>query len=463
MRKLILAAMGGTLAIAGCSQDNTPTPMEPSSETPALHCFQPGFPLKLALEQIAGSRTTTALYPKSNPRRLALALARVSEIAALWTFCKPDLARTKLTQHSTILMADLRAGNRLVGGSSDATEERVTTHINTMWQGVFGGAGTNAGSGLYTGEELTVPTANGNGAVRVPAGGYGDEPTSITILQRSSDDNPFDDDPGNPPVFSPFFEIIASNAINRPYLVNGLRATVAICVDDEVDPGILGLDEPAIAHIAVENVDDPENEPGGFEILDFAPTGDIEGFVCEFEEFNSLFDGGLKGFASAAPRYLRETAASLFLPAEARAAAAAAVGKTGLGGLARSLSPFGVTERFGFEFELTGDPQERFFDIGDNPDLKWDCEGDFCSYPAVVVLDGEVGVEGVEVTVELLPLEGSDGVFDEGSITEVTTNSSGEAVFDDLSVTEPGDYRLRFEADGVSPLETNSFTVFFGE
>jgi hypothetical protein len=223
-----------------------------------------------------------------------------------------------------------------------------------MWQGVgfpapnlpiTTGTGANFGFGLFLPNSgpLTVPTESGNAAVQIPNNGYA-EPTLVTIIQRV--DNPFDDDPANPLVVAPFFEIVASNASNRPYLINGLRAIVAICVDDELFPGILSLGNPAIAHIAVQNVDNPVGEPGGFEILDPASTAGLEGFVCnEVIGFNSLFDGGLKGFASAAPGYLRRVATSLVLPTIAEAAASATVGKTGLGGLARSLSPFGVTDR----------------------------------------------------------------------------------------------------------------------
>ena len=105
------------------------------------------------------------------------------------------------------------------------------------------------------------------------------------------------------------------------------------------------LNEPAIAHIAV--AEGPH--PGGFEVLDEASDAQYTalGLNCEQfvpSEIGSLFEGGLKGFASAAPRvaarYARAAAAAVFLPLRLEAA----VAKRGLGGLPTSLSPFGVTD-----------------------------------------------------------------------------------------------------------------------
>jgi hypothetical protein len=483
MRYLAVAAMCGTLVLVACRDDSRPNPMEPAPDAgDAIHCIKPGFPIKLALEQIAGSRSIVALYPKSPPRPLALALARVAEIAALYTICKPVQARAKLVVHTNILLADFQAGNRLVGGSSSATKTRMTNHINTMWQGVFGTSGANVGTGLFTGGPISVTTGSGNGGVFIPDAGF-PLPTFITVAQLPNQPNPFESSSSfaatleNPPVFPPFFEIVATNATNQHYLSGDLRATVAICADDAIE----GFPtNPAIAHIAVPNQDNPGEEPGGFEILDETSPGAVEGFVCEVGGFGSLFDSGIKGFASAAPRYLRTAAASLLLPAEAKAAATAAVGKTGLGGLARSLSPFGVTERaeeFQLEFfedaenEVSGDPTGRSFSILDEPTLQWD---DGLTFPTVVLRDGEGnGIAGRDVSVELVHVgtgEGDEeGFFSDGSTLTVETEGDftptlavGAAIFDDLTVDGVeffGTFKLIFSAEGAEPLESGPFTV----
>ncbi|MBA3554920.1 MAG: hypothetical protein H0W29_09220 [Gemmatimonadales bacterium] len=443
MRYLATAALCGTLLLAGCSQDMPSAPAEPDPEaSAALRCITPGFPLKLALAQIVGTRTSPGLYPASRPRPLALALARVAEIAALWTLCKPAQAQAKVATHTTILLDDYRAG-RLVGGTSEATATRVVAHTNTMWQGVglqapnipvFPGTGTDFGFGLFTpGQELLVQTGSQNGAVRIPSNGF-TETTLITIVQRATDPNPFEGTAEN--VFPPFYEIVASNASNTHYLANGTSAIVGFCVDDELFPAILSMADPAIAHIAV-----PEGtNPGGFEILDDASTAGL-GLDCPTPEgFGSLFDGGLKGFASTAPRLLRTAAASLFLPTRAEAAASA-LGKTGLGGLARSLSPFGVVDRAGEEvgslFHL--DPEFSSEPVSNTVTRR------------VQLVSGESSVEGAEVTFTT-----EDGFLgNETGQQVVTTDADGQATVSWTLPEFPSVYTLTASVPGSSI----SFTV----
>ena len=136
MRKFVAAALCGTLVLAGCTQD-TPNPIEPTEPeaSAAIKCIAPGFPLVQALAQISGAKNLIGLYPVTKPKPLALALARVAEVAALWTVCKPAQAQAKVAVHTNIVLNDFRTG-QLVGGTSAATAARVVAHVNTMWQGV---------------------------------------------------------------------------------------------------------------------------------------------------------------------------------------------------------------------------------------------------------------------------------------------------------------------------------------
>ncbi len=361
MRKLAVAALCGTLVLAACIQD-TPNPIEPTEPeaSAAIKCIAPGFPIVQALAQISGAKNLIGLYPVTKPKPLALALARVAEVAALWTVCKPAQAQAKVAAHTSIVLNDFRTG-QLIGGTSAATAARVVTHINTMWQGVgfvppnlpiTPGTGTDFGVGLFTpGQPLLVKTGSQNGAVQIPGNGFS-QTTLVTIVLRPNTPNPFAGT--GQQVFPPFYEIIASNAGNIHYLNTGTFAVVGFCVDDVANPDILDLIDPAIAHIAVTE----GSNPGGFEILDNASDAQYNQLGLDCTRFSppigSLFDGGLRSFASNAPRYLQSAMTSLLLPSNLEAA----VGKTGLGGLARSLSPFGVTDRVGGELSLERlDPQ----------------------------------------------------------------------------------------------------------
>jgi hypothetical protein len=490
MRKLALTLVSVAVVLSGCSGDGR-APTEPDLRPDAaIRCIAPGFPIKLALEQIAGSRSLTGLYPTSRPLPLALALARVSEIAALWTVCKTADARSKLAAHTTILLNDYRNG-RLIGGTSSATATRVTNHINTMWQGVGFPAptppitpttGANFGFGFFTpGTPLLVKTGAGgpaDGAVFLPGNAF-NEQTLVTILQRPNTPNPFSETGFD--VFPPFYEIIASNASNNHYLNTGAFAVVGFCVDDVATP-IFDFEDPRIAHIAETD----GSHAGGFEVLEPASTTQYDGLGLDCEQFlppiGSLLEGGFRRFAARAPQYLQAAVASLVLPSRLEAA----VGKTGLGGLASSLSPFGVTDNgsgslgtlefINEESGRNGDPTERDFSlqfvdletVAPAP-LEWlrDSESDIVDYPGVVLRDSEGNrLGGAEVTVEMIQVTGDAATL--LGTTTVTTNDDfssetlgiGEAVFDDLRIDGPGTFKLRFTAPGAEPLESGTFEVF---
>ena len=436
MRKLAFAALCGVLVLAGCGDDSRPAPMEPDPEaSAAIRCIQPGFPLKLALEQIAGTRTTTGLYPKSRPRPLALALARVAEIAALWTFCKPAQAQAKLAVHVRILLNDFDA-ERLSGGTSQASANRVIAHVNTMFVAVgydapnlpIGpGTGTAGfGVGFFTpGQDLLVqtgpPGGPADGAVFIPGTGFS-VPTIVTMVLRS--DNPFRE--SDPDVFPPFYEITASNTNPTPELNDGEVAVVGFCVEDALE----GFPtDPVIAHIQFNGVFERLPDADDEQYLELGL--DCSRFGSEISDA-SLFKGGLRGFAYAAPRVLLGAVEAIFLPTKAEAVA---VAKTGLGGLARNLSPFGVTDRLVEEVSLSHvDPEFSSAEASTNVVRR------------VQLLSGESSVQNAPVTFSTL--DGSLG--NEAAEQIVMTDADGQASVTWVLPTFPGVYTLSASVPGSS-------------
>ena len=265
--------------------------------------------------------------------------------------------QSKVVTFVNKLLSDFQAGS-LIDGTSPTTATRVSTLINIMYSGVgfatpnlpVGTTGTEFGIGFFTpGQPLLVQTNNKNAATLLAADAF-TETTAITIFLRPDTPDPFAG--VGPTVVPPFYEITASNLSGTHYLANG-QAVVGFCFDDAIlgPPAEPTIANPAIAHLAVSEA----SNPGGFEILDEASEAQYVTLGLDCEQFippdpiiiGSLFNRGLKGFASAAPRaaarYVRHAAAAMFLPARLDAA----VGKKGLGGLATSFSPFGVTDRTG--------------------------------------------------------------------------------------------------------------------
>ena len=477
-RRLTLAAVIGTLALAGCN-DNNHAPTEPRAQLDkGVPCLDTDFPLGIAEAQI------TALYPAGTSKKnspLADALAKAKDISEKWSKCKVADPQSKVVAFVTDLLTEFRAGH-LIGGTSPGTAELVSALINTMYSGVgfwvpnlpVNEAVTDFGIGFFTpGQPLLVKT-NENDAAAFLEGDAFTETTAITIFLRP--DNPFEETGHT--VHPPYFEITASNLSGTHYLANG-QAVVGFCFDD----GVLGppaeptITDPAIAHLAVSE----GPNPGGYELLDEATAAQYEALHLECNPFNptnsiglgSLFDGGLEGFASAAPRmaarYVREAAAAMFLPDRLEAM----VGdRKGLGGLASSFSPFGVTDRSQSEVQLnffqnsleeSGDPVGQTV-LADSP-MKWSCEVE-CVPDVVLESPDGAGKGGVPITASLIPTGTSTGTLDPTSTTVVTTTSGsldvGEARFENLIITEPGTYKLQFTAPGFDPLESGEFTVTAG-
>jgi hypothetical protein len=456
-RRFTVAVFICGLALGACSDASRQGPSETPAFDKGIPCPTTAFPLDQANALIA------QLYPagtsrKDNPQADMLAAAK--DISQKWAKCKVADPQLKVVNFVNTLLTDFRNGD-LVGGTSSATAALVSSLINTMYSGVgFGepnlpvdpATGTDFGVGFFTpGQQLLVQTNVKDGAVLIPANAF-TQTTAITVLLRPDAPNPFDGTGHT--VLPPFFEITASNLSGTHYLANG-QAVVGFCVDEAT---LTSLNQPAIAHLAVAE----GSNPGGFEVLDdasaaqFASLGlDCGQYVPPVIGFNSLFGHGLQGFALAAPGFLRSAAASFFLPKRLDAALA----KGGLGGLATSLSPFGVTDRNealpANHLSITEDPGNAHYIVGGSLDTCHDgCDTE------VRLLDGSnaaVG-NGTNVTVSLVQTAGTGGVLS-GTLTQ-SVGTSSYATFSDLRINQPGTYQLVFSAPGAASVTSTPFNVY---
>jgi len=89
--------------------------------------------------------------------------------------------------------------------------------------------------------------------------------------------------------------------------------------------------------------------------------------------------------------------------------------------------------------------------------------GDGCSDIRVEMLDGETPVgAGTIVTASLIVVnapEGSEPVLS-GDLTQPIGSPLTYAAFSDLSINEPGQYQLKFEAPGATPVISQTFNVY---
>jgi hypothetical protein len=389
------------------------------------------------------------------------ALARAAAVTILWDTCREAPARRAAVEFVAFM------------DRNDASLRGTEEQQNTLKSLVLNGVGIpvsvsdDFGVGLFdpaNPNPTLVKTLNSQALVQLDAGSFL-EPTVITI-SRLADNFQLTNFAGDQ--FPPKYDYNAVNSSGIHVLQEGKTAIVAFCLlslEEDGEPDVYppgGYPENRrIGHNPVPGA------PGfPFEILeavDLGEAGLADDLDCPTEI--GSFGGGETGFADAGLGRASRFLGRVFLP---RALWAATLAKLPppppLGGKAGSLSPFAVVEgEPELEFDLTSDPSDLTFFTLSNPTLRWNCEGDFCEYPTVLVLDGETGVEGVDVTVTLLPGEGSTGEFTEGSTTTVTTDINGQAMFDNLSITEAGGYSLRFEADGATPLETLGFSVEAGD
>jgi hypothetical protein len=432
-RHLALAATIAALALAACSDEPRSTPTEPGPD------FDKGVPCPTTVFPLQGpngaNAQITALYPSGTLRTNAL--AKAADIAKKWSQCKVADPQQKVVAFINQLLLDFRA-NRLIGGQTSEVALKVSTLINTMLAGVnlapnfptTPSSDLDFGAGWFTpGTPLLVRASEGDGGVFLPANAF-TVPTAITILRLPPSSNPFDDES----VLPPFFDITASNSLGTHYLTSGTKAIVGFCVDEDV---LSSLNQPAIAHIAATET----GHPGGFELLDAATAAQYNSLGLTNcaqlpTSIGSLLHGGwpdLKSYASA-------TLQSLLLP---DALAAAVVAKGGLGGLASSLSPFGIADRSPDvdvgTLQLL-DPQYSSETVGTSVTRR------------VQLVSGESPVSGQEVTFTV-----SDGMLgNEATEQTVTTDEDGQA---SVSWTISEAFPLASTLTATVPGSTVTYTV----
>lgn len=502
MRRFALAALAGALVLSACSGDQSSSaPTEPGPDAvTAARCRPTPFPVFSLTTQII------KIFPVTGGLQ-ANALVRMVGIGAFWTVCRTTDAQNGVASFVKFMIQQFQA-NKLIGGKSSASSQRVITITNDLYKAVgltppnFSpeavGDGNNFGNGLFIpGQQLVVRTGNNEAGTLIPANGF-TQPTLITIFKRTT--SGFTSPPQS--VFAPFFEITGSNASGTHYLTGTQTAVVGFCADADF---LETLGDPAIAHQAVAE----GSNPGGFEVLtDASPTQYATlGLACPQApaRFGALDVSSFKNFALSAwkraAQYVAPAVQSLLLPNEARAAAVMVAGKSGLGGLARSLSPFAVTDRgsalhlefievdeefnpLGGNIPETGGEDFFTFDLGQHPTIQWCANcfelNQFTKYPSVSLRDNEGNpIGGVEVQVTLQQIGTIAGEFTESDdlvTTESDPSSSlgqGTALFDQLSIDAdidgehpPASFRLVFTVPSnpsIPPLVSHTFDVDFTE
>ncbi|HEY7637915.1 MAG TPA: carboxypeptidase-like regulatory domain-containing protein [Gemmatimonadales bacterium] len=455
MRRLTLTALCGTLVLAACSDQARQTPTEPTVQAPEAE-------LKCRPPQLFPSLRVTALILKVFPAgKLRIeALARATAVAILWDTCRPAPARKAAVEFIAFMDRNT--------SSLKGTEEQR----NTLKSLVLNGVGIpvtvsdDFGVGLFDPQNpnpTLIKTGNSQALVQLDPGAFL-EPTVISI-SRLADAFQLTNFDGNQ--FPPKYDYDAVNSSGVHVLQTGKFAVVAFCLLSLEEFGEDGVYPPGgypenrrIGHNPVG---------GGFEVLpevDLVEEELADDLNCP-TDIGSLAPGG-SGFANAALRLANRYLAPILLP---RQLWAATLGKLPppppIGGRAGSLSPFGVVEFSEGELQFTpgGDPVGGDFETGNI--LRWDCEGEFCSYPTVRLVDAEEnGVAGASVTATLFRLVEGEPVeeeFVDGSTTVVQTSTgegAGYAAFTNLVVAEPdGEFRITFSAPGATSVTSGDFMV----
>ncbi len=454
MRRLALLVVTGALVLSACSDQNSDSPTEPvvpPAETFGSTCSHGRYPIRdiAALTQDADIFNTKALR--------AEALLRVGAIALLWDTCNDGLARKAALSTIKWINANAR--------QNTAARKLKVEALNAAILAGFGGSSTSAedfASDVYfphTTKIITTPS--GKATIKLIDGAF-NEPTLITV-RRLPNEPGLTGVPEGYRQEPPYWDYDATNSSTNNTLATHKvgfvgAATIAFCFRE---PGEGDGGEVTYPGTGASIGHNPVG--GGFEfVTEVAVTGELQDELhgCNVE---TGMGRGLPGFG----RYLGSMAMRILLPEPLYAAV---VGPRGpIAGTPISLSPFGIvipTNDLGFTED--GDPSER--DIYGSH-VQWGCGIEDTCYPTVRLTDGESGVSGETITVELVS-EGGTGHFTEsegeyyGSTTTVDTDETGRAVFDNLEVTGPfpGDYRLKFSGGGASitsePFTMNDYVIY---
>ena len=323
MRQLAPALLAASLFLAACSDvgNQAPTPTEPSVPEATL-VNPPGCP-----NDVQMAAQIHALFPKplEGP-----ALVRYAAIRAAMIANKTPLARQLMYATVDWTLKQYNAG-ALIGGTSTATQARVTTFINSLYcivgltaptipPGALGPDGAAAVVSPST-TPTDVVTQTHTAGIEVPANGV-TQPTLITISRVSG---PLLTQLDQYPLY---YEFRSDQPLNQ----NGPGAVVGVCIGNDLNP-------PDVSRLRVaHNVPDPN--PTTIEILPLAPAPflDCSNVISSRLDPNASMLQFARWGLDRAGRALR----NLLAPASLTASM---VGQTtGLGGTTKKLSPFGVVD-----------------------------------------------------------------------------------------------------------------------
>ena len=465
MRRLTFAALAAALVLAGCSDQSTESPTEPSVPTPdqtvGSTCTVAPFPLQTVSAQIL------EVFP--NGRLRIEATARAAGIKLFWDTCHEGPAR-----QMAVSFIEWMNENFIRGKLRGATAEEVQTLTIT----ILGGVGVpvdapasegDIGVGIYDGEKTLIKTASEVALTEIEADAFADGEPRLIVVKRLVDNFRLSNFGGNQ--FEPFFDYDATKLEGTTtdadkILASGKFAIIAFCL---FPPPFTYPDNVGIGHNPVEGalgfpfeilpaVNLPVERPDLVEELN---CGELE--VNPGPIIGGRFDSGLPGWVNVAGRTARRLlvplASNVLLPEPLWATAA--VGFLGpIGGKTTSLSPFGTVEVGETDVDEVGSPQ-----VGDEEAGPYfvgqplDACNEGC-YPEFQILRNETVVQTpTSITVTLVPGEGSTGTLS-GIKTKLTSATEPfTAIFDDLTISAPGSYQLVVSAAGSNSYTTGVFTV----
>jgi hypothetical protein len=455
MRRLALAAVVGSLVLAACSDQSKQAPTEPGGLS------QPSFTALTSQPCATTAWLSTQLALAGNifpgGKGKTLLSSANEKLTEIYTLCNQNKqsAIAKAISFDDWMFKKFQA--KLMTTNSNLGPDVLALFVN-----VLDGVGINtstvtpdlvtsdAGTGVYTGDETTVITTFGFAGLVVPAGGFGTQ-TTLLIIDKQPNNTRLKSAQGRSQ-FPPFYDFNALNASNQHVLNPTKFAHVEMCL---YSPEVVTYPpDIAIGHNPVFGA------PGyPFEVL---PPDNFFLLDCA-GEIGAINPGGLQGLAVSAWQAAKRGMTAVFLP-QPLSAATLALCCGSVAGKTSSLSPFGIVAPAILDFTPNGNPTGQSFFENDNLTWQYSCGGDACSaVPTVRLVDLQgAGIGDVPITVTLVPVGNSPGtlVTGEGGATVFTDSESGIAAFYFLSITDPGTYKLRFSAPGkVAPLTSGEFTV----
>jgi hypothetical protein len=479
MRRLFVttAAAVGLLALA-CTDERQESPTEPPSTATTAKTCPSSDPIQ---SQIC------ALFPANDLRQSATDF--YNNIKTKWpkdrVFAQAraiDLVNFTLKNLAAGKLLDPPSGTAFLPDFTNPTTQEavgvltcnVLKYVELSCGGLTSGAlGTNGAAQVVGPNGGLVLTPDKHAGVSIPQGAM-PSPGLITITPIDAHAFPARRGPLPTPfdqylLFRDYSLSASFTQFSKPVIVGICHLSVG---DGDFAPPTQAVDDRLqLAH------PDPVN-PTTIELLPrvAAPFLNCSDFNSTSDEVPPSIVIDLKllspsGLASVGRTLIRKMAPAFetLLPEPAEAAV---LGSCCLGGATTKFSPWAAVDPGEISFFSSPDFGTQPFDPGgqsfftDLP-LSWTYSKDQSSsfafaYPAVQVLDGNgTPLSGVDVTVSLVRVVGTGTLS--GTLTQSTSGGNSAAgpntaVFNDLLISQPGTYKLRFTAGGVT-VDSGEFTV----